>query len=62
MIPRDEDFIMEQFDYTNVEILAAAYTIYCEMTPSNKKPISQRDFFEKYNDNWHMFCNIVLNK
>lgn len=61
MVPRDEEFFMKQFDYLNVDILAAAYTIYCETTPSNEKPMSQREFFEKYDDNWHMFSKIMFN-
>ena len=40
----------------HISIQAAAYTIYVELTPSNKKPLSQREFNILFIDNWRAFA------
>lgn len=54
----DEDIIDVIVDNQRINIQAAAYTIYLAMTPNNKKPISQREFHQKFNDNWKIFQDI----
>ncbi|GAB2828810.1 hypothetical protein GCM10027176_36260 [Actinoallomurus bryophytorum] len=55
---KDEEVVNQlSFDH-RVSILAAVYTAYVELTPSNKKPVSQREFFQRYKDNWNAFANI----
>jgi len=56
MIARDEDFFYELALSQRIDTLAATYTAYVEMTPNNKKPISQRDFYIKFKDNWEAFA------
>ncbi len=55
---RDEEMINILVDNQRINIQAAAYTAYVEMTPSNKKPISQREFHQKFNDNWKIFRDL----
>lgn len=57
LTPHDEDLIeVLQFEY-RVSIQAAAYTVYEQLTPSNKKPVSQRAFHNLFRDNWQLFSN-----
>ena len=42
---------------TEIAILAAAYTVYCEIV---ENPISQNDFRTKYIENGHAFSDFVL--
>ena len=49
------DIIFEQ----RTSILAAAYTVYMQLTSNNKKPISQRQFHREFNDNWDAFSNLL---
>lgn len=46
-----DDILFEQ----RVSIQAAAYTIYLELTPNNKKPLTPREFQDKFIDNWEIF-------
>lgn len=41
-----------------VSIQAAAYTVYVELNP--KKSLTQREFHEKFKDNWDVFAMIEL--
>lgn len=53
---KDEEFLQNiQFDQ-HVSIQAAVYAAYVELTPSNKKPISQREFHGLFRDNWQVFA------
>ena len=52
---RDEDIIEVILNNQRINIQAAAYTVYVQMTPNNKKPISQREFQQKFHDNWKIF-------
>ena len=52
---RDEDIIEVIVNNQRINIQAATYTVYVQMTPNNKKPISQREFQQKFNDNWRIF-------
>lgn len=56
--PRDEEILYDIKFETHVTNLAAIYTAYVELTPNNKKPISQREFYGKYIDNWRAFAAI----
>lgn len=49
-----EDILFEQ----RVSIQAAAYTIYLQLTPSNKKPLTPREFRNSFIDNWEIFGNM----
>lgn len=56
--PRDEEMLNNLNFETHITNLAAVYTAYVELTPNNKKPISQREFYGKYIDNWRAFAAI----
>lgn len=49
-----DDILFDQ----RVSIQAAAYTIYLQLTPSNKKPLNPREFRDKFIDNWEIFSNM----
>lgn len=62
MLPPYEQELLEEIVYQDrVSVQAAAYTIYVQMTPNNKKPISPREFHREFVDNWEMF-NKIENK
>lgn len=49
--PRDEEIIdMIVFDQYMI-MQAAAYTAYVQITPNDKKPVSQRAFHQIFKDN-----------
>lgn len=52
---RDEEVIRQVVDDERVSLQAAAYTLYVALTPSNKKPILQREFHRQFVDNWIAF-------
>ena len=52
---KDVDIIDVIVSNQRINIQAAAYTIYAQIMPNNKKPISQREFHEKFSDNWKIF-------
>lgn len=57
---RDEEIIdMIVFDQC-VSIQAAAYAAYVQLTPNNKKPISQREFHQIFKDNWQAFYSLEI--
>lgn len=49
-----EDILFEQ----RVSIQAAAYTIYLQLIPSNKKSLTPREFRNSFIDNWEIFGNM----
>ena len=51
-----DDILFEQ----RVSIQAAAYTIYLELTPNNKKTLTPREFRDKFIDNWEIFGNMEI--
>lgn len=55
---RDEEVIGQVVRDQHVTSVAAAYTVYVELTPGNKKPMSQRDFYQRFRDNWDAFLKI----
>jgi hypothetical protein len=59
LTPRDEEIVRQISFDQHVIIQAVAYTAYVELTPNNKKPISQRDFHELFKDNWRVFADLV---
>lgn len=55
---RDEELRNDiQFEQ-RVSIQAAAYTLYQELAPNSKKLLTQREFREKFIDNWEIFANM----
>ena len=57
---RDEE-LKDDLSYDlRTSVQAAAYTIYLEMTPSNKKAITPREFHDKFVDNWEIFANMEI--
>ena len=57
---RDEEMINEIIHEQRLCIQAAAYTIYVQLTPNNKKPLSQREFHKEFKDNWNIFQSLEL--
>lgn len=55
---RDEDMLEEIIAAHRIIIQAAAYTVYVELTPNNKKQMTQRDFHKIFKDNLHAFENL----
>ena len=55
---RDDEFRNKILFDERVCIQAAAYTIYLQLTPNNKKPLTPREFRDKFIDNWEIFANI----
>ena len=55
---RDDELRDEIMFDQRVSIQAAAYTIYLQLTPSNKKPLTPREFRDKFIDNWEIFGNM----
>ncbi len=49
-----DDILFDQ----RISIQAAAYTIYFQLTPNNKKPITPREFHDRFIDNWEIFANM----
>jgi hypothetical protein len=56
--PREEEVMRQVSLDHRVTALSAAYTLYVEITPGNKKPLSQRDFYRLYRDNWDVFYKL----
>ena len=52
---RDDEIIEQIVHNQRINLQAAAYTIYVQMTPNNKKPLSQREFHQVFRDNWKIF-------
>lgn len=55
---RDEELCNEVLFDQRVSIQAAAYTIYLQLTPNNKKPLTPREFRNIFIDNWEIFGNM----
>ncbi|MDD6060526.1 MAG: hypothetical protein PUB97_09130 [Ruminococcus sp.] len=55
---RDEELRDDILFDQRVSIQAAAYTIYLELTPNNKKPLTPREFRDKFIDNREIFGNM----
>ncbi len=55
---RDDELRDEIIFDQRVSIQAAAYTIYLQLTPNNQKPLTPREFQEKFIDNWEIFGNM----
>lgn len=58
---RDDELRDEIIFDQRVSIQAAAYTIYLQLTPNNKKPLTPREFREKFIDNWEILGNMESN-
>lgn len=62
LTPREEelvDIIVEELSIEQRKSLqAAAYTLYQQLTPNNKKPITPREFHNAFKDNWIAFAHI----
>lgn len=54
----DDEMVKELSFDQRVSIQAAAYTAYVELNP--KKALTQREFHEKFKDNWNTFAMIEL--
>lgn len=55
---RDDELRDEILFDQRVSIQAAAYTIYLQLTPSNKKLLTPREFHDVFVDNWEIFGNM----
>ena len=53
---RDDDLTEKLSFDQRVSIQAAAYTMYLQLTPDNKKPITARQFHELFVDNWNIIA------
>lgn len=60
LTPRDEEIIDIILNDQHVSIQAAAYAAYVQLTPNNKKPISQREFHQIFKDNWRAFNSLEI--
>lgn len=60
LTPRDEEIINAIIADQRVSIQAAVYAAYVQLTPSNKKPVSQREFHQIFKDNWQAFNSLEI--
>lgn len=56
--PRDREIIETILFEQRISIQTAAYTVYEQLTPNNKKPISQREFHRAFKDSWQAFLDL----
>lgn len=56
MISRHDEEVIGEIVDNNTMVVVAAYTVYKQMCP--KKPISKRDFFMEFDDNFQVFRKI----
>ena len=52
----EKDLINEITDFNTLTLVTAAYTVYEKLC--TKKPISKREFFQKFTDNFDNFQKI----
>ena len=52
----DEEIISEIADFSTLTLVTAAYTLYEKL--SAKKPISKREFYKEFGDNFQSFKKI----
>lgn len=60
LTPRDKEIINTIVTDQRVSIQAAAYAAYVQLTPNNKKPVSQREFHQIFKDNWQAFYSLEI--
>ena len=60
LTPRDEEIIDIIVFEQRVSIQASAYAAYVQLTPNNKKPVSQREFHQIFKDNWQAFYSLEI--
>lgn len=56
----DREMVSQIVENERASVQAAAYTIYLQIKPSNKKTITQREFHKEFTDNWETFMKIEL--
>ena len=56
----DREMISQIVENDRVSVQAAAYTIYLQIKPNNKKVMTQREFHKEFADNWETFMKIEL--
>ena len=59
MTQNETTLLKEMTDEIRATVQAAAYAIYFELTPDNKKPLSPREFHLRYRDNWEFYMNTI---
>lgn len=60
LTPHDNEIIKEIVFEQRVSIQAAAYAAYVQLTPNNRKPVSQREFHQVVKDNWQAFYSLEI--
>ena len=60
LTPREKELIDIILHEQVVSIQAAAYVAYVQLTPNNKKPVSQREFHQIFKDNWRAFNSLEI--
>ena len=60
LTPHDEEIVKRIGIDQRVSIQAAVYTAYVQLTPNNKKPVSQREFRQVFKDNWEEFYSVEM--
>ncbi len=55
---REEDLCDDVVFEQRTSIQAAAYTIYLQLTPNSKKPLTPREFHALFVNNWEIFGEI----
>ncbi|HQP79041.1 MAG TPA: hypothetical protein PL115_04150 [Bacteroidales bacterium] len=56
----DREIVSQIVDNERASIQAAAYTIYLQIKPNNKKTMNPREFHKEFADNWETFMKIEL--
>lgn len=60
LTPYDKKIVNTIVTDQRVSIQAAAYAAYVQLTPNNKKPVSQREFHQIFEDNWQIFYSLEI--
>ena len=56
----DEEIISEIADFNTLTLVTAAYTLYEKL--STKKPISKREFYKEFGDNFQSFKKNIFRR
>ena len=56
----DKEMLAQIVENERASVQAAAYTIYLQTKPNNKKVMTPREFHKEFTDNWETFMKIEL--
>lgn len=60
LTPSNREMLSQIIQDERASVQAAAYTIYLQIKPNNKKTLTAREFHREFTDNWETFMKIEL--